>query len=40
MGAELKFEVFTLHENSLGIINNWPRNSHSGPLFKKENAKI
>ena len=37
MGTEPKFQVFTLQEKALGIMNNWPRNSHSGLLFKKNN---
>ena len=38
-GAEPKFQVknYYFTEKNLGIINNQPRNSHSGPLFKKSN---
>ena len=37
MGAKPKFQVKKLKKKALKIINNQPRNSHSGPLFKKSN---
>ena len=39
MGAKLEFQVKSYYftEKALRIINNQPRNSHSGPLFKKSN---
>ena len=32
-----KLRIITLQKKALRIINNQPRNSHSGPLFKKSN---
>ena len=32
-----KLRVITLQKNALRIINNQPKNSHSGPLFKQNN---
>ena len=39
MGAkpEFQFKNYYFTEKALRIINNHPRNSHSGPLFKKSN---
>ena len=36
--SNFKFRIITLQKKPFRIINNQPKNSHSGPLFRKHNT--